>query len=276
MATVRQAVILARGLGTRMQRTDGSVTLKPEAEAVAARGVKALVPINGRPFLDYTYSTLRRAGFERVVLVVAPEADELRTHARGLAAAMGDMEIDFAVQQTALGTADAVHAGEGATGAEPFIVLNGDNLYPVETLAQMQAESDGSAVGIFSRDDLVRLSNIDPARIDRFGIVVPGADGMLERIVEKPPQPEQYRVGGQLWLNMNMFRFSPRIYEACRRIEPNPLRGEYEITTAIQFLKDELGEPIRTVRTSGLAYDLTSRRDIPRLETMLAGFEFAF
>ena len=50
-----KAVVLARGLGTRMRREDGRAALNPRQEEVAATGVKALIPLE-RPFLDYVLS----------------------------------------------------------------------------------------------------------------------------------------------------------------------------------------------------------------------------
>ncbi len=48
---VSKAVVLARGLGTQMRREDAGAALDDAQAAVAARGVKAMIPI-GRPFLD--------------------------------------------------------------------------------------------------------------------------------------------------------------------------------------------------------------------------------
>ena len=67
MSTTR-AVILARGLGTRMRRSDAEADLSDDQAAVAATGVKALIPI-GRPFLDYVLSALADAGIVSVCLV---------------------------------------------------------------------------------------------------------------------------------------------------------------------------------------------------------------
>ena len=58
-----KAVILARGLGTRMRETDGDAELTAEQTAVAESGVKAMMPID-RPFLDYVLSELAEHGFE--------------------------------------------------------------------------------------------------------------------------------------------------------------------------------------------------------------------
>ena len=51
-----RAVILARGLGTRMQARDGAAPLTPEQQRAADAGLKAMMPINGHAFLAYVLS----------------------------------------------------------------------------------------------------------------------------------------------------------------------------------------------------------------------------
>ena len=67
-----KVVILARGLGTRMRAGNAEADLDAGQEAVAATGVKALIPID-RPFLDYVLGDLAEAGYRRVCLVIGPE-----------------------------------------------------------------------------------------------------------------------------------------------------------------------------------------------------------
>ena len=74
---VTKAVILARGLGTRMRRDEG-VGLDREQSRAAAEGAKGMIPF-GRPFLDYVLSSLADAGFREVCLVIGPEHRAIRT-----------------------------------------------------------------------------------------------------------------------------------------------------------------------------------------------------
>ena len=78
MANAQKAVIMARGLGTRMRREHSGATITADQAEMARRGIKALMPIGGRPFLDYVISGLADAGFDRVCLIVGPEHGELR------------------------------------------------------------------------------------------------------------------------------------------------------------------------------------------------------
>ncbi len=74
-----KAVILARGLGTRMQRADTAAALEGRQAAMARSGLKAMIPI-GRPFLDYVLSVLAAAGYRRVCLVIGPEHATVREY----------------------------------------------------------------------------------------------------------------------------------------------------------------------------------------------------
>ena len=67
-----KAVILARGLGTRMRQADAGAALDSGQAQVADRGIKAMIPV-GRPFLDFVLSGLADAGFEEIGLVIGAE-----------------------------------------------------------------------------------------------------------------------------------------------------------------------------------------------------------
>ncbi|HEV8118010.1 MAG TPA: nucleotidyltransferase family protein, partial [Thermoanaerobaculia bacterium] len=78
MSRARRAVVLARGLGTRMRRPDGTAALDPAQAAAAASGVKAMISFGaGRPFLDYVLSGLADARIDEACLVIGPEHDEI-------------------------------------------------------------------------------------------------------------------------------------------------------------------------------------------------------
>ena len=76
---IRTAVIMARGLGTRMRRADADATLSATQSAAAESGVKGMIPIR-RPFLEYVISALADAGITDVVLVIGPEHDGMRRY----------------------------------------------------------------------------------------------------------------------------------------------------------------------------------------------------
>ncbi|HEY5061897.1 MAG TPA: hypothetical protein VII52_10205, partial [Gemmatimonadaceae bacterium] len=100
-----KAVILARGLGTRMREPDAGVTLEAGQMAAVESGVKGMIPI-GRPFLDHVLTALADAGFADVCIVVAPEHSAMRDYYT-VRAVPKRLRISFAMQLEALGTADA-------------------------------------------------------------------------------------------------------------------------------------------------------------------------
>jgi dTDP-glucose pyrophosphorylase len=265
-----KAVILARGLGKRMRKADG-VGLKPDAERMAEQGLKGMIPIGGRPFLDWVVGSLLKAGLRKICLVIAPDADLLRAYAKRTSELTG-ADIACAVQEEPLGTADAVLAAEGFVGAESFVMCNCDNLYPHRALAALASACEsGCWVVAFDRDEMLRKSNFAVERVRAFSVVLSTPDGRLRDIIEKPQNPERYAQDGRLWVNMNLYRFTPAIFDACRRIHPHPERKELELTAAVSLLAREGRTPFNVIHEEGGVLDLTSRGDVARVEELLSG-----
>ncbi|HUT89303.1 MAG TPA: sugar phosphate nucleotidyltransferase [Thermoguttaceae bacterium] len=264
-----KAVILARGLGTRMQKSDDSAALDATQAAAADTGVKAMIPI-GRPFLDYVISALADAGYRRVCLVVGPDHDSIRAYYRD-DVKPERVSIDFAVQGEPKGTADAVAAAEAFARRDPFLVINSDDYYPVEALRRLR-EVTGSATALFERESMIAGSNIPGDRIQAFALGLTNGEGVLRRILEKPSREQLASIPRPHWLSMNCWRFMASIFEACRNIKPSP-RGELELPDAVQYAMDELGETFRVVRVRAPVLDMTTRQDVAAVAEKLAGVE---
>ena len=262
-----KAVILARGLGTRMRRVDTGAALSAEQAAAADEGIKAMMPLErGRPFLHYILSALADAGIHEICLVVAPDAFELRRHFHRELTLVRVM-ISFAVQQEAKGTADAVLAAEQFVNGERFLVLNADNYYPVESYKAL-VNTSGSALPGFDRESLVRLGNIDEERIRRYALLRVSDDGYLQEIVEKPSEAVFDAMGPHALVSMNLWAFGPKIFDACRRVKPSA-RGELELPDAVRILMTELGEKIRVIPFEAPVLDLGTRADVASVEAAL-------
>ena len=261
----RMAVVLARGMGTRMRASSpaGSGLTSQQATA-AASGYKALMPIGEHRLIDYSLSALVDAGIERAVLVVGPEHEDFRRHIDSLE--LTRLTIDLAVQVNPLGTADAVLSAEAAVDGEPFLMVNGDNYYPRQVLRDL-ARHRGNALAGFDRAALVAESNIPAERIAAFALVR-ARDGALEEIVEKPSTEVVQAAGPHAPVSMNAFRFTPEIFAACRRITPSP-RGELEIVDAVRALPG----PVSVLPVTGGVLDLSRREDIAEVEARLSGTE---
>ena len=260
-----KAVILARGLGTRMRKRDAAA-LDDNQRAVADTGVKALIPID-RPFLDYSLSGLAGAGCARVCLVIGPEHDEIRDYYTRQVA-VTRLSISFAVQAEPLGTADAVAAAEAFADGDEFLVINSDNYYPVEALRALRGVG-GSAVALFDRDSMIAGSNVGPERINDFALAKLSPEGFLERIIEKPDERTVRSLGEPVYVSMNCWRFTPAIFDACRRISPSP-RGELELPDAVAAAM-ATGERFAAVTVKAAVLDLSYQSDIAAVGRLLAG-----
>jgi dTDP-glucose pyrophosphorylase len=271
---VTRAVILARGLGTRMQARDGAAPLTPEQQRAADAGLKAMMPINGHAFLAYVLSAIADAGYRDVALVVAPDHAIVRRHFEASPATR--VRLSYIVQPEARGTADAVLAVEPWAGTDPFVVMNADNLYPVAALRDL-ASLDGPGFPAFDADDLVATSNIPAARIRAFAFVELDDEGYLRSIVEKPRGGELPPEGGSYLtftptnrvISMNCWRFDARIFDACRDV-PKSARGEYEIPEAVG-LAAARGVRFKAVAARGPVLDLSRRADTADVSRRLEG-----
>jgi dTDP-glucose pyrophosphorylase len=264
-----KAVILARGLGTRMRRAAPEAHLTDEQVSVADRGIKAMIP-TGRPFLDYVLTALADAGYGRICLVIGPEHDAIRKYYGGTLEYQR-IDVEFAVQQEALGTADAVAAAEEFAGGDLVTVINSDNYYPVEALAALR-ELEGSGLAVFDRGSMVRESNISPDRVAQFAVVELGGDDRLRRIIEKPDEKSLEGLPGPIYVSMNCWRFDRAIFSACRKIERSS-RDEYEITDAVQYVIDEMDGGFKALRFEAGVLDLTSRADVAPVAERLISLE---
>jgi NDP-sugar pyrophosphorylase family protein len=201
------AVILAAGLGTRLR----PYTLETP---------KPLLPVQGRPLLDWTLGALP-AAVERVVVVVHYLAEQVEAY-------LGRQK-HFAQWQTVpqgepRGTGDALRRCREHLRSERFLVLNGDDLYGAADLAALAACPAGLLV-----------QPVDEPR--RFGIAFLRGDGTLEKLVEKPD------LDGRQLANTGAYLFPREVFETELKLSA---RGEYEITDYVTALAGRM--PVRVVQ----------------------------
>jgi NDP-sugar pyrophosphorylase family protein len=191
------AVILAAGLGTRLR----PYTLETP---------KPLLPVGGRPILEWTLGALP-SEIDRVIVVVHYLAEQLDAYLR----AQGHVAQWLTVtQKEPRGTGDALRNCQHLLRSDHFLVINGDDLYgaaDLEALARCDA-------GIL-------VSPVDEP--ERFGIVYRNADGTLEKLVEKP------NLKGTWPANTGAYSFPREVFQIELQLSA---RGEYEITDYITAL----------------------------------------
>ena len=262
-----KAVILARGLGSRMRKEADGVALSAEQAKAADSGVKAMISV-GRPFLDHVISALADAGFADVCLVIGPEHDMIRDYYDALPRTR--VTIAYAVQVEPLGTANAVLAAEDFAGDDRVLVINSDNYYPAAAL-RLLADVPGSALVGFTREGLLTRSNIAPEKIAAFALATADADGNLAELVEKPDAETAARLGPDAVVSMNCWLCGPAIFDAARSI-PKSARGEYEITDAVRAAI-AAGDPYALVVSEDGVLDMSARDDIASVAAALGDRE---
>lgn len=265
--THKKAVILARGLGSRMRKEVEGVELDAEQAKVAATGVKAMISI-GRPFLDYVLSGLADAGFTDVCLVIGPEHNVIKEHYDEVGTSR--VQLHYAIQEEPLGTANAVLSAEQFADGDHVAVLNSDNYYPVAALRAL-AELPGSGLAGFTKRAMVEDSNIAADRIAAFALATTDEQGHLAELVEKPDAETAARLGDKAMVSMNCWMCGPAIFDAARSI-PKSARGEYEITDAVRAAIDA-GDPYTVVRVDEGVLDMSNRGDIASVQEALGATE---
>jgi bifunctional UDP-N-acetylglucosamine pyrophosphorylase/glucosamine-1-phosphate N-acetyltransferase len=203
------AVILAAGKGTRMN----------------SDLAKVLHVLAGRPLVTHVIDTCRQLGLGRNVVVVGYQRTAVET-------VVGPLGAMCAYQDQQLGTGHAVLCAESAVQGDTVLVLCGDcPLTPATLLATVldQHRAHGAACTAIA----ARLS--DPGR---YGRMISGADGRLERIVEFKDASETERAVNLI--NSGIYAFDrTALFRCLRNVRPNNAQGEYYLTDVVGMLVAE-------------------------------------
>lgn len=174
---------MAAGLGTR---------LRPLTD----RSAKCLVPVGGRPLLDYWLDRLASAGLRHVLINTHHLADQVRAYIRSVNDA-GRPGTTFVMRETyepvLLGSAGTIHANRAwADDAERILIIYSDNLSGVDLAALL--ESHGS------HPDPVTMMLFRTENPQRCGIANLDAEGRVTAFVEKPPRPVSNLANGGIYV----------------------------------------------------------------------------
>ncbi len=173
-------VILAGGHGTRLR---AAVSDRP----------KVLAPVGGRPFVAYLLDFLQREGFQRVVLSIGYMADAVR---QTLGERFGELELDYVIEQTPLGTGGALRMVYDKIGDQSVVVLNGDSYCDLDFTAYRNWFPDDAIAGLaltYATDS------------GRYGAVEFEADGLVTAFHEK-----QGAIGAG-WINAGVYLLTPKV-----------------------------------------------------------------
>jgi glucose-1-phosphate thymidylyltransferase len=204
-----KGIILHGGKGTR---------LRP----LTHTGPKQLIPVAGKPISQYVVEDLRDSGIKDIIIVLGNIASERVQEYYGDGSPLG-IRITYVQQGEAKGIAHAIKLCESFVNNDDFVVYLGDNLLKggiSEYVKDFEKKKD---------EVMLLLTRVkDP---EHFGVAEFDPSGRLSGVVEKPKYaPSPYIITG-------IYFFSPIIFSAISKLEPS-LRGELEITDAIQILLD--------------------------------------
>ena len=119
---------------------------------------------------------------------------------------------------------------------------------------------------VTQRQDAVSLL----VRGDLRSALLDANGGWLRSIREKPATDDPLAKRAERWVSMNVWSFTPVIFEACDRVRPSA-RGELEIQDAVTIAMTELGERFRVLPMRAGVLDLSSRADVALVASRLAG-----
>jgi glucose-1-phosphate thymidylyltransferase len=224
-----KAILPVAGKGTR---------LRPLAHTYP----KALIPVAGRPMIDWILEPLIAAGLREAVFIVGWLGEEIERHVR---AEYPGIDLRFVPQTEMLGLGHAIRLGLVENEGEVLIVL-GDTLFEADVRAILDAPH--SVLGV--------KEVADPRR---FG-VAETAEGRVVRLVEKPLEPRS----NLALIGLYNIKHGEALRLALDRLMRDDIRtrGEFQITDALQLLIDE-GEVF-------LPWPIEGWFDCGKKETLLA------
>jgi glucose-1-phosphate thymidylyltransferase len=216
--TQRKGIILAGGSGTR---------LHPATLAIS----KQLLPVYDKPMVYYPLSTLMLAGIRSILLISTPQDTSRFEQLLGDGGQWG-INIQYAVQPSPDGLAQAFTIGADFIGNHPSALVLGDNIFYGHDFQHLLAAADARSTGA----TVFAYPVHDP---ERYGVAEFDAAGRVISLQEKPIKPlSNYAVTG-------LYFYDNQVVDLARNLKPSA-RGELEITdlNRLYLEQEQLGVQI--------------------------------
>jgi D-glycero-alpha-D-manno-heptose 1-phosphate guanylyltransferase len=174
---IKEAIILAGGLGTRL-----SGTITPELP-------KCMAPVNGRPFLEYLLQYLDDLGLQRVILSVGHKHQPVTEH---FGNKFSELQLEYAIEKEPLGTGGALQLAMQKVYEPLVLVLNGDTFFEVDVPKLVNAHR--------SRDAVVTLALHEVDDASRYGSVIIDEERRITAFAEKSRSAGKGLVNGGMYV----------------------------------------------------------------------------